>query len=267
MTIHMPGEATSHSTGDAADGAAPDTLVTYYQPFYNLRTGRLQGLEALARVRTGDEGDVAAPPGFSAPSPGDDGMRELDLRVLDDALAHKMELAKTSDHRQLIVSVNLSWDLIAHPRFVKDVRRSLARHHVPGDRLLVDLSAALFRRLHSADDGERARLTALQCVEIAFCLDGFTADDLDLLPSAAAMPVDIIKLHPRLVSTGDRQALADIAGAVQDVGLPVVAAGVETREQLELVRELGFEWAQGFLLGEPADARTPVAAQISDLVD
>ena len=54
-----------------------------------------------------------------------------------------------------------------------------------------------------------------------------------------------------LVAGADRSTLTTIAAAVQDTGLPVLAAGVESDAGLDLARELGFEWTQGFHLGEP----------------
>ena len=106
-------------------------------------------------------------------------------------------------------------------------------------------------------DGEALeRLQLLQQRSVTFCLDGFTREDLDTLDWALEVPVDIIKLQPHEVagaSHGDHR-LRELAEAIQEAGLPVVAAGVETPQQLELVRELGVEWAQGFLLGEPAPA-------------
>ncbi len=185
-------------------------------------------------------------------------MRAIDLRILDDALAHLAQWLHTEPRRELILSVNLSWDFVDHPEFVTDVTATLTRHQVPADRLLVDLPTSTFHHLVTTDEDALARLCRLQEREISFCLDGFTADDLDVLPDAASVPVDIIKLHPRQLAT-DIGPLADLAQAVQDAGLPVVAAGVETSRQLDLVRELGFEWAQGFLLEEPTEADSALA--------
>lgn len=57
--------------------------------------------------------------------------------------------------------------------------------------------------------------------------------------------------------------LTELAAAVQEAGLPVVAAGVETPEQLQIVRDLDFEWAQGFLLGQPMEANEALTHPVS----
>lgn len=233
-----------------------DAVVTYVQPFYNLRTSRLQGLEALARREcTGPRGTEPSA-GLLAQARQQGQAREVDLRVLDATLGQLAHLQTLDDEgtSSLIVRVNVSEDTIAHPYLVADVTEALRRHDIPGDRLLVDIPTGLFRTLVAGEDGTVLdRLRQMQEGEIAFCLDGFTADDLDLLPVAVSVPVDIITLHPQVLA-GETAVLADLARAVQDAGLPVVAAGVETTEQLATVRDLGFEWAQGFLLGEPVPA-------------
>jgi len=236
--------------GTRNDVAGEDGLVTYFQPFYNLRTDALQGYEALVRHALAG-GRVEAPGRVLATAEATGEMHGIDLRTLDDALEFKRRFRRAHPDHHAIVSVNLSFDLASSPLLVTEVDGALRRSGVSGDRLLVDITAAVFRRLLDSEPKALARLGDLQAHEITLCIDGFTADDLDLLPWEAAVPVDIIKLHPALVAGEDREGLASIAAAVQDVGLPVVAAGVENPAELDLVRDLGFEWAQGFHLGEP----------------
>lgn len=246
------------STADMSDTTSGrvrngDRLVTYLQPFYNLSDDTLQGFEALVRhVR--DDGTVGSAGQMLATAEATGEMHAIDLATLDDALAFKAQYrAAHPDHRS-IVSVNLSWDVVSSPLLVMEVTGALRRHRVTGDRLLVDITAGIFRRLLDSDAKAFSRLGDLQTAEVTLCLDGFTSTDLDLLPAAAAVPVDIIKLHPSLVAGEKRDELAVIAAAVQEVGLPIVAAGVESEDELDLVRDLGFEWAQGFHLGAPVAA-------------
>ena len=250
----------SDTTNDP--GAVEGSLVTHLQTFYNLQTGALQGYEALLRHRR-EDGGLESPGRMLATAEATGEMHGVDRRALDDALAFKARFREVHPDHRAIVSVNLSWDMVSSPLLVTEVSTALRRHRVTGDRLLLDITAGIFRRLLDSDAKAFARLGDLQKNEVTLCLDGFTAADLDLLPSAAAVPVDIIKLHPSLVAGEDRAALAEIASAVQEIGLPVVAAGVENAEELTLVRDLGFEWAQGFHLGEPLDADAALQAPLA----
>lgn len=250
-----PSTDASQPTPEGTAGSGDVRLVTFFQPFYNLLSDRMQGLEALAR-RRGPDGAAETPTAFFAEAQEAGRMRDLDLQILDDALAHLAQWHTRDARPELIVSVNLSGDLVGHDDFVADMTRALRRHQLGEDRLLVDITTDTFRRLVAADGASLDRLRLLQERGVTFCLDGFTAADLDILPAATSMPVDIIKLHPRQVdsSQAGRDGLAALARGVQDAGVPVVAAGVESIEELELVRELGFEWAQGFFLGAPVAA-------------
>ncbi|MDO5628755.1 MAG: EAL domain-containing protein [Mobilicoccus sp.] len=226
------------------DAARSHGLVTFFQPFYNLRTGALQGVEALAR-REAPDAQAELPTALQGESAGD-----IDLAVIDDALAH-MTQWHSEDGPHLVVSVNLSSDYITRSNAVEDLLAAIARHDLVKDRLLLDVSVDIFRTAMS-DPEARRRLQQVQQEEISLCLDRFTADDLDILDQAVAAPIDIIKLHPSQAALS-RDDLAGLVDAIQERDLPVVAAGIETQEQLDLVRELGFEWAQGFLLGEPVN--------------
>ncbi|WP_284303115.1 EAL domain-containing protein [Mobilicoccus caccae] len=252
-----PPEEVPPTAGPSSSGANGTDLVTFFQPFYNLRSGRLQGVEALVRRHGASDGRHQLPVDFFAAASDEGSMRGIDLLVLEDALGYLARRRRTDGRTDLICSVNLSWEFVSHRDVSSDIEDALVRHGVPGDRLLIDITTHTFRRLVEVDGDCLERLNRLQRREVSFCLDGFTVEDLDLLPDAASVPVDIIKLHPSQVAvdTEDtRRQLGEIAQAIQAAGLPVVAAGVETADQLEFVRELGFEWAQGFLLGAPTAA-------------
>lgn len=235
------------------DASAAPGLETYFQPFYNLRSGELQGLEALIRRHNTEKGHTELPGDFFADAEATGAMRDIDLRMLDEALTHMERWHGEEGRSGLILSVNVSRATITQPAFADDVLNTLDRHRVPGDRVLLDITTSTFRDL-AAEGGALTSLRRLQEREITFCLDGFSPDDLDLLEAAAATPVDIIKLRPSLLTSGSDGQLAEVTKAIQNAGLPVVAAGIETAAQLELVRSLDIEWAQGFHLGEPTDA-------------
>ncbi|MBO3130342.1 EAL domain-containing protein [Dermatophilus congolensis] len=244
----------------------PLPLITYFQPFYNLNTGHLQGLEALARHRNSD-GTTDWPADFFATAEKNGRMRDIDLTVLHDSLYHFARW-QTSEKRTLILSVNLSEQFVTHRTAPSDIILALEKFGIPGDRLLVDITTTTFRHILEADPAVTTRLHRLQEEEISFCLDGFTADDLDLLEAAADFPVDILKLHPQaLLADPDpkESRVRRIADTVGEVGLPMVAAGIETQAQLALMRDLGFEWAQGFYLGKPVQADQALANSVPDL--
>lgn len=241
-----------------ADGPGPDRdhlrLVTYFQPFYNLRSDGLQGLEALARRSDAEDGRPSLPAAFLADDEAAEKVREIDLWILDDALSHLARWYEFDGRTELILSVNLARHTIRHPDLADEVIDILRRRGMPGERLLIDITVGTLRGFTDDTDHARANLSALRELGVTVCLDHFTAADVDVLDAATAVPVDIIKLDPRELRTLSEDDLAKVARSIQDLGLPAVASGVESQEQLDLARRLDFEWAQGFFLGEPVEA-------------
>lgn len=231
-------------------------MAVLYQPFFNLHSDRLQGFEALSRKLPRH-----TPLNQASPTADWDGLERLseetaqvDQFVLDQAL---QELAgfQGSDRRDLLMSVNLSWDWVRHGGVVADVQDALRRHGVRADRLLLDVSVDTLR-ISLLDGGHPVQLlAALRAAGTAICVDRFTHRDLDLLPHLQQVPIDVLKMHPGEISEDtvvrDQVRFADLVATVQDRGLPVVAAGIETQEDLRRAYELGCEWGQGFLLGVP----------------
>ncbi|MDO5628756.1 MAG: EAL domain-containing protein [Mobilicoccus sp.] len=233
-------------------------LVAFYQPFYNLMSGEMQGVEALARRRT--PGAATLPEGLTEESETapEVSPRDIDLFILEDALGRLARWSNDAGKENLKLSVNLSVEFTTHPDMIEDIVSALRRHGVTPDRLLVDLSVAVYRR--TTDNTEFPQhVRELQDAGFTTCLDGFTIDDLDVLELALLNRVDIVKLHPSQPGMGE-DMLRYVAERVHEQGVPIVAAGVETAEQLDLVRDLGCAWAQGYLIGEPVEGDEVLSA-------
>lgn len=228
------------------------TLHVVFQPFYNLGRDALQGFEALARLEQVNGGAGQSLAEFFAGQDAET-IRTLDLKVLDRALQQLAEWEAGEERHDLIMSVNISGSVMRASDIIFDISSALGEHDLPGDRLLVDSTTAAFRTLDLSAGDLPDHLARLRDRGVSLCLDSFGEGDLDLLPWAAEIPIDIIKVDPRLLN-GDKEAFTRVVEAIQEAGLPVVAAGVETAEQLQLVRDLGCEWAQGFYLGRPVSA-------------
>lgn len=205
----MTEPAIAESHHDDSPPASHAGLVTHYQPFYNLSSGRLQGLEALARM-DGGEGAAKTPAEFFAEAELSGRIREIEAAILEEALAQTAIWHRDQNRPELILSVNLSAQSVRDRLFVPVIVATVARHQMPGDRLLIDLTTSTFRELLHEGEAAFAGIRALQKREITFCLDSFTARDVDLLDRAVEVPVDIVKLHPALVG-GDEAALTDVA--------------------------------------------------------
>ncbi|MFN8074919.1 MAG: bifunctional diguanylate cyclase/phosphodiesterase [Kineosporiaceae bacterium] len=150
------------------------------------------------------------------------------------------------------VAINLSRSQVEDPDFAAVVAARLAAHELSGDCLAVDV------RVADLVDPERVAPTLNQLQSLGVQV---VIDDLGLAGAGLAalrhVPASAVKLDRVLSSElgGDDRLVRAVAGACHDLGLQVIAEGVETGAQLRGAHDLGLHAVQGFLLARPVDAR------------
>jgi EAL domain-containing protein (putative c-di-GMP-specific phosphodiesterase class I) len=219
-----------------------DGLTVALQPIVDLRSGRVQGVEALAR--------------FDPPP--DWGPREWFEEA--DAIGLRVDLELAALARCLgwldrlpdywFLSVNLSPDAITS----EGVRRLLLRE--PADRIVVEVTeharVADYAGLLEALQGFRSRGGTLAIDDAGA---GFAS-----LRHVVVMQPDVIKLDISLTQGIDRdrnrRALTSaMISFATDVGATIIAEGIETGDELDALRSLGVRYGQGFYLGRPRPLR------------
>jgi diguanylate cyclase (GGDEF)-like protein len=229
-----------------------EQLVLHYQPKVELLTGRAAGVEALLRWQHPSR--TLIPPGEFIPFAEHTGLiRPLTMYVLDAALRQAQQWERSG--MNMNVAVNLSARNVVDPQLPDDVARSLERWGIPPDRLQLEIT-------ESALMGEPVRamevLTDLNRMGVALSLDDF-GTGYSSLASLKRLPVNEIKI--------DRSFVMHMAGIESDavivrstidlghnLGLRVVAEGVETPEVWDLLVELECDVAQGYYLSRPMPA-------------
>jgi diguanylate cyclase (GGDEF)-like protein len=222
-------------------------VVPWYQPVIDLESGRITGVEALARWRRGgDLGSEMVPPGVFVPLAEQCGLVSLlGRQVLRTACA---QAAVWNQVAPMSLSVNLSAVQLAGEDLVDMVREALADSGLPPSQLVLEITeTALVEDLVSVGP----RLAALRVLGIRIALDDF-GTGYSPLGNLQQIPVDVVKIDRafvREVHLGPRQSA--LASAVMtlaaSLGLSVVAEGIEIPEQATRLRELGCTLAQGFL--------------------
>lgn len=220
-----------------------------YQPFVNLARGHVQGYEAF--VRRSRSGAESRPAAFLPAASGSDLICDLDTWVLRQATTQLADWHRSVGTADLIIAINLADEHVRQARVITDVFSTLAATGIEPDRLLVDVVCD--ETPTNAD--ALTHLTILRRLGVCVCLD------VCVLASGSAkdvarLPVDIVKLHPGCLDAAHAapERVVRRVEALQDAGLPIVAGGIETAEQLEFARLLGCEWGQGFHLGAPLPA-------------
>ena len=229
-----------------------DELRLHYQPEIDLASGRTVGLEALVRWQHPRLG-LLAPAEFIGMAEDSGLISALGDWVLDEALG---EAARRRDHApDVIMWVNLSAVQISDPRLTGTVKAALARHHLPGSALGLEITESVLMR-----DFESSRmiLTELKALGISLAMDDF-GTGYSSLSYLARFPIDTIKIDRYFTSGLDdperrRESFA-IIGAVIGLAhaftLRVVAEGIETATQSQTLHGLGCDHGQGYLLALP----------------
>ncbi|MDP4027172.1 EAL domain-containing protein [Methylobacterium sp. NEAU 140] len=232
-----------------------DELRLFYQPVVHGDTGEIEAFEALIRWQHPDRGLV--PPAEFIPLAEQTGLIDrIGAWVIDAACA-----AAASWGRPWPVSVNVSPSQFQHTDVPVMVASALTRHGLDPARLIVEITESVF--IQDADAAV-AVLTRLRALGVRLALDDF-GTGYSSLSYLQRFQFDTIKIDRsfvgRLAQHADTLTIVRaIVNLGHNLGLRVVVEGVETAEQLGILRGLGCDRMQGYLFGRPA----PVLA-VSDL--
>lgn len=221
-------------------------LSVVYQPQADAQTGSVRGFEALLRWKHPIHGFV--PPAKFIPAAESCGaIGEIGAFVLREALA---QAAGWPQH--LRVAVNVSPAQIVHADFAQLVEDALAETGLHAGRLEIEVTESLFIR---DSDAALSTLERLKRLGVSVSIDDF-GTGYSSLSTLRSFPFDRIKIDRSfvfdMVSSADAAAIVNsIMGLGRAMGRPVVAEGVETRAQLELLQLLGCSEVQGYLIGKP----------------
>jgi diguanylate cyclase (GGDEF)-like protein len=229
-----------------------DRIEILWQPQVSVSSGRIVGVEALARWRHPVLGELGAEALFAA-AERSDYLVELSTHVQNKVIAAAS--AWTGALAGLRVSMNVTAADIAQPGFAA---RILDQAEQAGlrDRLMVEVTeSGLIEDLAAA----AALLAELRSGGLRVAIDDF-GTGYSSLAYLKALPLDTIKIDRRLAqdiagSPRDRIVVRSVIDMARSLGLAVVAEGVETEEQLTLLAREGCNFYQGFLCSPPIDER------------
>ena len=229
-----------------------DQLVLAYQPAIDLATGAPTGVEALVRWKHPRRGELL-PDEFIAVLENSDLVDAFTRYVVDRALG---QAAKWAAHNVPVpVSVNLSPRSLLDADLPEQIAELLAKHRVPAGRLVLEITETVVVPEH---DAISAVLDGLQRLGVQLAVDDF-GTGYSSLKFLTRVHVDEVKIDrsfvARMVDSPDvatiLKATVDLAG---DLGIRVVAEGVETAEQKTTLVWLGCQSAQGHYFYPPLPA-------------
>ena len=227
-----------------------EQFVLHYQPKFDVVSGNITGVEALIRWNDPDTGLV--PPLKFIHILEETGMIfDVGRWALGHALADQQRWRGMGLPIPR-VAVNVSAQQLRDPHFVEDVQNALASQEGLKPRLELEITESLLM-----EDIERniERLKTMRDLGVTFAIDDF-GTGYSSLNYLARLPMDSLKIDRSFVlgmtqKPEGRTIVSTIISLAHSLGLKVVAEGVETKDQLDLLRLLQCDEVQGFLLGRP----------------
>ena len=223
----------------------------HYQPVFNVASHVLSGVEALLRWQHPKRG-LLAPESFLEVAEHRGLMPGIGAWAIGEA-CRMAQIWRNAGEKPLRIAVNVSAQQLLGSEILGVVDEALAKSGLAASSLVIELTESMMQ-------GEQARdnLVALRARGIQIAIDDF-GTGFSSLAYLRKFPVDVLKID-RSFLTGlpddhkDGAIVRTIIAMARNLELTVVAEGVETLEQLEFLRELGCDEAQGYFLAHPLEA-------------
>ncbi len=228
-----------------------DEFTLFYQPEYNLGTGKIIGVEALVRWISPDS-NTTIPPDVFIPVAEKTGLIfELDRMVIRKALQQKM-IWESIGLEHIEMSINLSGKTIESEKDFGSIEEIIRSYKVNYNTVIFEITETMvITNIELAME----RLKRLRKFGIRIALDDFGTGYSSLI-HLVKLPIDIIKIDRTFIKsipTGNEETAItkNILAMAHDLNFKVVAEGIETEKQLEYLQINSCEGGQGFLLCVP----------------
>lgn len=229
-----------------------EQLEVYYQPIYSLPEGDIEGFEALTRWKHETLGMI--PPIKFIPLAEEVGLIDaLSNFVMRQSCRQINQLNDNlTDRKPYLLSVNLSCKQFSHPNLVQDIENILLETDFSPHLLKVEITESVFFE-HQANAVKM--LNELRELGIEINIDDF-GTGYSNLSYLTQLPISTLKIDRSFISPleeggNNAQVVQTIIVLAQNLGIRVIAEGVENEAQLAHLKNLNCEGAQGFLFAKP----------------
>ncbi|MBI1351725.1 MAG: EAL domain-containing protein [Actinomycetales bacterium] len=255
FTSAMQAEARARAalSGDLRTAIADGTLEVLFQPVVSLASGELVKAEALVRWDHPTRGPIS--PGVFVPLAESLG---LVADIGDHVFGHVLDLLEQARDLQpaFAVSLNMSpLELKAAPAVHQRRVSELRRRSIPGSLVIVEITEGVMVELNPA---AAATIATYRDADVEFAIDDF-GTGYSSMAYLQQLDVDFIKIDQAFVGglapdSGDLALCQAMVVMAHSLNLAVIAEGIETAEQAELLRSMACDFGQGYLLDRPLTA-------------
>lgn len=233
-----------------ATGLDDDEFVPFYQPIYDLQTGEMKGCESLIRWISKD-GVVVSPAVFMDVMEASSLILRTGQIIIEKCLKDLPTLrAVYKNVDNFFISINVGGRQFADPSFISDLEGCRAKHNVPAHHIKLELTERVMM------EGPHALITLKKCRDLGYqlAIDDF-GTGFSSLQYLAEMPLTDLKVDRSFVikMLQDNKSLSIIKSLIYMadlLGLRLIAEGIETKEERDLLRNLKVQMGQGWLFSK-----------------
>lgn len=231
-----------------------DRIEVFYQPIYSTKEKKFVSAEALARIR-GEDGSII-PPGLFIPIAEETGLISEVGEIMFDKTCRFITEQNLNSYGIRYVEANLSVIQCDSETLANTYISIMQKHHIAPESINLEIteSASISTRKTLLENMRR-----LIDYGVSFSLDDFGSGQSNL-NYIVDMPVQIVKFDRDMTQSyfmGEKAkfVLCAAMNMIHDMHLKVVSEGVETKEQLTVLEELGIDYIQGYYFSKPLEAQ------------
>ncbi len=231
---------------------ANEEFLLEFQPQVRLADGALLGFEALVRW---DSPQGRIPPDGFIPLAEDTGLIVPLGEFVSRAACRQARRWRDQGHRNFTIAINLSPRQFRQPDLAGSIRRMLADAGLPGEALELEITESA---ITESPDEAIVTLRGLKALGLRIAIDDF-GTGYSSLAALKRFPIDTLKIDRSFIAglgddADDREIVTAIIAMGRNMGMAVMAEGVETRAQRDFLRNHGCDFAQGYLFARPLPA-------------
>ncbi|MGD7045004.1 EAL domain-containing protein [Jeotgalibacillus proteolyticus] len=222
-------------------------LVVYYQPKYKLKDSAITGAEALLRWNHPDRGFIS--PGVFIPIAEETKLIVSLERYVIGKVCRQLSQWKNQAINLERVSINLSIESIFQEDFIDFILKTLKEYEIEGSSLEFEITERIVMK---NEEYVNNTLQEMRSLGIEISIDDF-GTGYSSLSYLHRMHVDVLKIDQSFIHhiSTNKAIISAVLSMAKSLDLKVIAEGVETKEQLDLLKLLGCEEAQGFYFCRP----------------
>lgn len=223
------------------------SLTVFYQPKYNASTGEMTGAEALARWNHPQHGMV--PPGIFIPIAEEANLIVPLERLIINQVFAQLRMWMDAGFDVPRTSINISIIHFHQEDFVQFIEQTLKEYNLLGELIEIEVTESIMIK---KEDSINEQLQALREIGIEVSIDDF-GTGYSSLSYLSKLSVDRLKIDQSFIahSQENREIISTIVSMAKNLKMKVIAEGVETESQIDLLKSLGCLEVQGYFYSPP----------------